>query len=395
MDVLQHQHNLKSIEVKENFITDYFISFIYLFIYLFCKAITNDWRIDNFNLYNLYSVWCKCICQCLFYVDTLCSKQGLYHWTPTSLPYNMKMQLCDCTLLKYCNISVLYCYRFFIEVNIVWMRRLFPWYSCQCVAVSSPCSVAEFTSLQKELEQRDSQRDDLVLQLKVSYLNVPQNLTCNPSTKCRAGPSWLSLLKKFNEVLYLFRSSQCSTTGVTRERNVLFNNALNTFYLRLYGIRHMVKDHSDSERGNPLGYSFWLTARVLLYAPSHRQDNTYHGLCYTSCGALAGTRNSSMGPPNEGSIRWPIAPLANALTTELHLAPLKVSNLNVPQNLTCNPSTKCSAGQSWQRCQPGTTPIYKIMTKNPYNLQNKSLQIVNIIAKHNFGIGSRCNTHIQ
>ena len=34
--------------------------------------------------------------------------------------------------------------------------------------------------------------------------------------------------------------------------NVLFNDALNTFYLRLYGIRHMVKDHSDSERGNPL-----------------------------------------------------------------------------------------------------------------------------------------------
>ena len=37
-----------------------------------------------------------------------------------------------------------------------------------------------------------------------------------------------------------------------RERNVLFNDALNTFYLRLYGIRHMVKDHSDSEKGNPL-----------------------------------------------------------------------------------------------------------------------------------------------
>ena len=37
----------------------------------------------------------------------------------------------------------------------------------------------------------------------------------------------------------------------TRERNVLFNDALNTFYLRLYGVRHMVKDHSDSERGNP------------------------------------------------------------------------------------------------------------------------------------------------
>ena len=28
-----------------------------------------------------------------------------------------------------------------------------------------------------------------------------------------------------------------------------------------------------------------------------RQDNTYHGLCYTSRGALTGTRNISMGPP--------------------------------------------------------------------------------------------------
>ena len=37
-----------------------------------------------------------------------------------------------------------------------------------------------------------------------------------------------------------------------RERNVLFNDVLNTFYLRLYGVRHMVKDHSDSEKGNPL-----------------------------------------------------------------------------------------------------------------------------------------------
>ena len=37
-----------------------------------------------------------------------------------------------------------------------------------------------------------------------------------------------------------------------QEGNVLFNDELNTFYLRLYGVRHMVKDHSDSEKGNPL-----------------------------------------------------------------------------------------------------------------------------------------------
>ena len=45
-----------------------------------------------------------------------------------------------------------------------------------------------------------------------------------------------------------------------------------------------------------IGYSYRLTARVLLYAPSHRQDSTYHSFCYTSRGALAGMRNSSMGP---------------------------------------------------------------------------------------------------
>ena len=54
-----------------------------------------------------------------------------------------------------------------------------------------------------------------------------------------------------------------------------------------------------------LGYFYQLTTRVLLYASAQRQDNTYHGLCYTSRGALAGTRNSSMGPPHEGLIQRP------------------------------------------------------------------------------------------
>ena len=47
----------------------------------------------------------------------------------------------------------------------------------------------------------------------------------------------------------------------------------------------------EETRCRHIGYSFQLTARVLLYAPSHRQDNTYQGHCYTS----RGTRNSSMG----------------------------------------------------------------------------------------------------
>ena len=34
------------------------------------------------------------------------------------------------------------------------------------------------------------------------------------------------------------------------EGNVLFNNAVSTFYFCLYGVRHMVKDHSVSKRKN-------------------------------------------------------------------------------------------------------------------------------------------------
>ena len=43
-----------------------------------------------------------------------------------------------------------------------------------------------------------------------------------------------------------------TSLNTMNELNVLFNDALNTFYLRLYGVRHMVKDHSDSEKGNSL-----------------------------------------------------------------------------------------------------------------------------------------------
>ena len=51
--------------------------------------------------------------------------------------------------------------------------------------------------------------------------------------------------KYFSEVMK-------SGTSSSKEGNVLFNDALNTFYLQLYGVGHMVKNHSDSERGNPL-----------------------------------------------------------------------------------------------------------------------------------------------
>ena len=59
----------------------------------------------------------------------------------------------------------------------------------------------------------------------------------------------------------------------------------------------MITDHSDSKRRNcchVMGYTLRLTAKDLLYALSDRQNITYHGPCYTSCGALAEKRNSLM-----------------------------------------------------------------------------------------------------
>ena len=112
----------------------------------------------------------------------------------------------------------------------------------------------------------------------------------------------------------LMRYLRMRCSSMVQEGNISFNDALNTFYLWLYGVGHMVKDHLDNERGNPLpphgnvyltthstnfiygymtsdiwlrtilivrketrcchiGYSFRLTARVLLYAPSQMR---YH-----------------------------------------------------------------------------------------------------------------------
>ena len=87
-----------------------------------------------------------------------------------------------------------------------------------------------------------------------------------------------------------------------KERNVLFNDALNTFYLRLYGIRHMVKDHTENER-KPTAASTW--AWVLLYASSHRQDITYQGLVTPVVKHWLEWEKAHC-IHHEGSIRWPI-----------------------------------------------------------------------------------------
>ena len=63
-------------------------------------------------------------------------------------------------------------------------------------------------------------------------------------------------------------------THTEREGNGLFNDALNTFYIRVYGIRHMVRDHSDSERGNPL-HPHRLLLLINSKVPVRKPGNTH------------------------------------------------------------------------------------------------------------------------
>ena len=62
-------------------------------------------------------------------------------------------------------------------------------------------------------------------------------------------------------------------------RDIFYLTTHSTHFIYGYMASDMVKDHSDSEKGNPLP-----PHRLLLSI--NRQDNTYHGLCYTSHGAL-------------------------------------------------------------------------------------------------------------
>ena len=132
---------------------------------------------------------------------------------------------------------------------------------------------------------------------KLRLLSIWLMVWCQTNTDRRRGRSKTNLefWEREREMFYL----------TTHSTHFIYGYMASDIWLRTILIVR------KETRCRHIGYSYRLTARVLLYAPSQRQDNTYHGLCYTSRGALAGTRNSSMGPPHEGSIRRPIAPWAN------------------------------------------------------------------------------------
>ena len=128
---------------------------------------------------------------------------------------------------------------------------------------------------------------------------------------------WKSLVMDIRSYAKSCQELENSDKLSEEEGNVIFNDAVSTFYFCLCGVRHMVKDHSYSKRGNmqvPLhGYSFWLATRVLLYVPSHRKDSSYHR-------ALAWTEIAQW--VHHARLIWQrITPWVDS-TTQLHLIPI-------------------------------------------------------------------------
>ena len=64
-----------------------------------------------------------------------------------------------------------------------------------------------------------------------------------------------------------------------------FNNILNTFSLRLYGVGHMVKDQSESDRGNPLPplhRSLFLISSKGCFFIHHPMDRIAHNMTFVT-----------------------------------------------------------------------------------------------------------------
>ena len=129
----------------------------------------------------------------------------------------------------------------------------------------------------------------------------------SPCGRARGRAScWLSACTRGCQTCARPAATDCGCTWETNVTNPIIVREREMFYLTthsthfIYGymasdiwLRTILRVRKET-RCCHIGYSYRLTARVLLYATSHREDNTYNGLCYTSRGALAGMRNSSM-----------------------------------------------------------------------------------------------------
>ena len=124
--------------------------------------------------------------------------------------------------------------------------------------------------------------------LAASVTGITQ-LANSPLLKGVITPNQISLT---NIVTYLQNSY--------REREMFYLTTHSTHFIYGYmasdiWLRTILTVRKET-RCRHIGYSYRLFSRVLLYAPSHRQDNTYQGLCYTSRGTVTEAVFQTIGP---------------------------------------------------------------------------------------------------
>ena len=89
----------------------------------------------------------------------------------------------------------------------------------------------------------------------------------------------------------------------------LMTHSTHFIYGFIYGVGYMVKDHSDSERGNPLpphGLLFPINSKGSFICTIPQTG--YHIPLLHQLWITGWNENSSVGPPHEGSIRQPVTP---------------------------------------------------------------------------------------
>ena len=123
----------------------------------------------------------------------------------------------------------------------------------------------------------------------------------------------MDLVAIFNEFILLKFHKGYAKYKWCKEGSFLFNNILNTYYLLIYGIRYMVKDHSAKEETHCHHYYFWLAARVHIYM-HHPTDRIAHIMVFVTP-VMVGwfEREITQWAHHEGSIRRPIKLWADAL----------------------------------------------------------------------------------
>ena len=94
--------------------------------------------------------------------------------------------------------------------------------------------------------EKMTQQHTLIMSQLLEQVEIQEKINSNDTQLLNLCKTHYIYIVRHTHIIYQTEDEKL------KEGNVLFNDALNTFYLRLYGVRHMVKDHSDSEKGNPL-----------------------------------------------------------------------------------------------------------------------------------------------